>query len=167
MRNISVLFSIMLFLQGCTYAISPDMVDRADKSITFEKLQTDPDTFKGKLVILGGTIEQITTEKQGTLLAVVQKRLDYWGKPERTKRTGGRFFVFHTGYLNTMAYAPGNDITVAGEVIGTGSPMIGDAQYDHPAILSKELKLWSEPRSREKAPWMDPLYDPARSGRPE
>jgi len=168
MTKIAVLFSVMLFLQGCAFAISPDMASRADKTLTFEKLQADPDAFKGKIVILGGTITQITAMKQGTLIEVNQKRLDYWGQPERTKRTGGLFFVFQRGYLNTMAYAPGNDITIAGEVLGTGSPMIGDGQYDHPVVLTKELKLWGrEPRSRDKTPWMDPLYDPAKSGRPE
>ncbi len=85
---------------------------------------------------------------QGTLIEVTQKPLDYWGKPERTKRTGGRFLVFHPGWLNTMAYAPGVDITIAGEVLGTSSPMIGGKQYDYPIVLAKELKLWErEPRS--------------------
>jgi starvation-inducible outer membrane lipoprotein len=67
-----------------------------------------------------------------------------------------------------MAYAPGNDITIAGEVLGTGSPMISDTQYDYPVILAKELKLWGRaPRSRDKPQWMDPLYDPPSSARPE
>jgi outer membrane lipoprotein len=168
MKLITVLFSITLSLQGCTYAVSPDMADRADKTILFEKLRADPDSFKGKLVILGGTIAQITTMKRGTLLEVAQKRLDYWGKPKRTKQTGGRFLVFHRGYLNTMAYAPGIDITVAGEVLGTGSPMIGDTRYDYPVVLAKELRLWERaPRLRDKPQWMDPLYDPAGSARPE
>lgn len=168
MRIIAVLFSITLFFQGCTYAISTGMADKADKTIPFEKLQADPDSFKGKLLILGGTIAQIRAEKQGTLIEVARKPLDYWGKPERTKRKGGRFLVFTPGYLNTMAYAPGVDITIAGEVLGTGSPMIGDKQFDYPVLLGKELKLWDrEPRSRDKPEWMDPLYDPASSGRPE
>jgi starvation-inducible outer membrane lipoprotein len=168
MKLIAVLFSITLFLQGCTYAISPDMANRADKTIPFEKLQADPVSIKGKLVIFGGTIAQITSLKQGTLIEVSQKPLDYWGQPERTKRTGGRFLVFHMGYLNTMAYAPGNDITIAGEVLGTGSPMIGDTQYDSPVILAKEIKLWGRaPQARDKPRWMDPLYDPADSARPE
>lgn len=169
MKRFAVLFSIMLFFQGCTYAISPGVADKADKTILFEKLQADPDSFKGKLIIVGGTIAQISEVNQGTLIEVTQKPLDVWGKPERTKRTGGRFLVFHPGLLNMLAYAPGVDITIAGEVLGTSSPRIGDKQYDYPIVLSKELKLWErEPRSRDKTQWMDPLSDnPARSGRPE
>ena len=168
MKTIAVLFSCMLFFQGCSYAISSGMAGRADKTVLFEKLQADPDSFKGKIIIVGGTIAQTSDVNQGTLIEVTQRPLDYWGKPERTKRTGGRFLVFHPGQLNMMAYAPGVDITIAGEVLGTESPMIGEKQYDYPIVLSKELKLWErEPQSRDKAKWMDPLYDPARSGRPE
>jgi len=163
---IAVLFSCMLFSQGCSYAISSGMADKADKTVRFEKLQADPDTFKGKLIIIGGTIAHASDVDQGTVLEVIQRPLDYWGKPERTKRTGGRFFVFHPGMLNMLAYAPGIDITVAGEVLGTSIPMIGNKQYDYPVVLSKEIKRWEpESRSGEKARWMDPLSgDPARSG---
>jgi outer membrane lipoprotein len=166
MTMIAVLFSFMLFFQGCTYAISPGLADTADKTVRFEKLQADPDSFTGKLIIVGGTIAQTSDVNQGTLIEVIQRPLDYWGKPERTKRTGGRFLVFHQGTLNALAFAPGIDITVAGEVLGTSSPMIGTKQYDYPVVLSKELKRWEpEPRSSEKARWMDPLSgDPARSG---
>ncbi|MCK9418901.1 MAG: Slp family lipoprotein [Nitrospirae bacterium] len=168
MKMIAVLFSIMLFVQGCAYAISPGMADKADKTVLFEKLQADPDSFKGKLIIMGGTIAQTSDVNQGTLIEVTQKPLDYWGKPERTKRTGGRFLVFHRGPLNLMAYAPGVDITIAGEVLETGSPMLGGKQYDYPVLFAKELKLWEqEPRSHDKPRWMDPLHDPANSGRPE
>ncbi len=169
MKRITVLFGIMLFFQGCTYAISPGMADKADRSIRFEKLQADPDSFKGKIIIVGGTIAQATEVNGGTLLEVIQRPLDYWGKPERTKRTGGRFLVFHPGPLNTMAYAPGVDITVAGEVLGTRSPVVGGKQYDYPVVLVKEHKLWErEPGSQNKARWMDPLNNgPARTGRPE
>lgn len=168
MKMIAVLFSFVLFFQGCSYAISPDIAGKADKSVRFEKLQADPDSFKGKIIIVGGTIAQASDVNRGTLLEVIQRPLDYWGKPERTKRTGGRFLVFYPGPLNMMAYAPGVDITIAGEVLETGSPMVGGKQYDYPVLLAKERKLWErEPGSSDKTRWMDPLYDPAHSGRPE
>jgi outer membrane lipoprotein len=168
MKMIIVLFGIMLVFQGCSYAISPGFADKADRSVRFENLQADPDSFKGKIVILGGTIAQASEVNRGTLLEVIQRPLDYWGKPERTKRTGGRFFVFNPGPLNMMAYAPGVDITIAGEVLGSRSPMVGGKQYDYPVLLSKERKLWErEPGSSDKTRWMDPLYGPSRSGRPE
>lgn len=164
MKMTVILFSLTLFLQGCTYAISPGMADRADKTIPFEKLQADPDAYKGKLLILGGTIAQTTTVNQGTLFEVDRKKLDYWGKPIRTKRSGGRFFAFFPGYLNAMAYAPGVDVTIAGEVLGTGSPLIGDRRYDDPVVIMKEIKLWErEHPAHDNPTWMDPLSDDPRS----
>jgi outer membrane lipoprotein len=160
MKRIAYVIGIALVLQGCVYAISSELSRKADKTISFDKLQADPDAHKGKLLILGGIIAQTTAIKQGTLIEVDQQKLDYWGKPERTKRTGGRFLVFYPGYLDALVYYPGRDITVAGEVQGTRSTALGDRQYDYPIILSKELKLWPRVReSLEKPQWIDPLYD--------
>ena len=156
----------MVLLQGCTYAISPNVAKKADRTIPFEKLQADPEAYKGKLLILGGTILQTSPLRKGTLIEVAQKRLDYWGKPERTDRTGGRFFLFYPGFLDSMAYSPGRDITSAGDVLGTSSPLLGDKQFAYPVILSKELKLWEQERkSWDKPQWIDPLYDPDSPGR--
>ncbi len=160
MKKMVFVLGIALVLQGCTYAISSDLAKQADKTISFDNLQADPDTYKGKLLILGGVIAQTTALRQGTLIEVDQQKLDYWGKPQRTKRKGGRFLVFHPGYLDVFVYSPGRDITVAGEVQGSRSPALGDKQYDYPIILSKELKLWPRVReSLEKPQWIDPLYD--------
>lgn len=160
MKTISLLFGVLLFLHGCTYAISPPLVEKATQNIPFEKLQADPEAFAGKLFILGGTIDQTTNTKQGTVIVVVQKKLDYWGRPERTRRTGGRFLVFHPGYLDPMVFAPGQDITVAGEVMGLNTPVLGDQHSDYFAVLSKEYRLWEQERPSWKRPqWFDPLYD--------
>ena len=168
MRKISYMIGIALLLQGCTYAISKEYSRKAAKTISFDMLQADPDSYKGKLLILGGIIVQTTAVKKGTLIEIEQKRLDYWGKPERMKRTGGRFLAFHPSYLDPLVYSPGRDITVAGEVQGTQSPALGDKEYDYPIILTKEIKLWEPVReSWNKPKWIDPLYnyDPSSGGR--
>ncbi len=161
MRKLVVLFAFALLLQSCTYAISRDMVAQVDKTITFEMLQADPDSFKGKITILGGAIANITHTKQGTVIEVVQKPLDYWGKPKRTKRTGGRFLVIYPGYLDTFIYAPGREITVAAEVEGTRSKALGEMEYSYPVVMAKEMKLWERERPTwDKPQWIDPLANP-------
>jgi len=161
MRNLTILFATALLLQGCTYAISPATTSRADKTIPFEKLLTDPERYAGTLVILGGTITTITVVKQGTAIEVLQKNLDYWGKPERTKRSGGSFVVLHPAKLDPMVYAPGRDITIAGEVLGSGSSLLKNQHYDAPVLLWKEHKLWERERlTMDKPQWFDPLHDP-------
>jgi outer membrane lipoprotein len=161
MKIIGALSAVALLLQGCTYAISPEMSARVDKTISFEMIQADPDTFKGKLVLLGGTIAQTSSTRQGTVIEVVQKPLDYWGKPKRTDRTGGRFLVVSAGYLDAMIFAPGREITMAAEVQGTRSKALDEMEYSYPVVLARELKLWERERqSWNKPQWIDPLNDP-------
>ncbi len=151
----------LLLLQGCTYAISPETAAQADKTITFEMVLADPDSFKGKVVVLGGTIAQIENTKEGTVIEIVQKPLDYWGKPKRTNKSGGRFLVFSPGYLDTLIYAPGRQITAAAEIEGTRSKALGGMEYSYPLLLAKEMKLWPLERPTWSTPqWLDPLYDP-------
>jgi len=161
MRPIAALFTALLLIQGCSYAISPTVADKADRSIPFEKIQADPDSYKGKLVILGGTVAMTSAAKQGTLIEVIERKLDYWGKPIRTNRTAGRFLVFVPRYLDALVFAPGRVITVAAEVEGTRSKALGELEYSYPVLFSKELKLWEQERaSWNKLEWMDPLNDP-------
>jgi len=156
------LCGILMCLQGCTYAISPAMVERTDKTITFEMLREDPTVYKGRIVIFGGVISKINNMNQGTLITVVQKPLDYWGKPERTNYTGGLFLVFFPRYLDALAYDSGREITVAAEVGGTSLEALGKEEYDYPVLVSKELKLWPKEQARPdtQTHWGDPLYDP-------
>lgn len=150
-----------LLLQGCSYAISPDVSRTADRTVTFEHVQADPSSLKGKIVILGGLIAQVRTVKNGTLIEIVQKELDYWGKPRRTDRTGGRFIVYQPRQLDVLVFAPGREITVAGEVTGTEEKSLSESLSMYPLINAREIKLW--PREKpgwDKPKFLDPLYDP-------
>ncbi len=156
-----VVLLVAAILQGCTYAISSDMVAQTDKTITFEMVLADPDSFKGKVVILGGTIAETVNTKEGTMIEVEEKPLDYWGKPKRTSAIGGRFLVFSSGYLNPMVYAPGRQLTTAAEIAGTRSKALGGLEYSYPVVLAREIKLWPPERATWSTPqWLDPLYDP-------
>jgi outer membrane lipoprotein len=143
-----------LLLQGCSYAISSDVARTADRSITFDKFQAEPSSHKGKTVIFGGLIVQARNVKTGTLIEIDQKKLDYWGKPRRTGRSGGRFIVLQPRHLDILVYAPGREITVAGEVAGT-------EEATYPLINAREIKLWPrEKPAREHPTFLDPLNDP-------
>jgi outer membrane lipoprotein len=150
-----------LLLQGCSYAISSDVSRIADRTITFEHLQADPSSVKGKTVILGGLIAQVRQVKNGTLIEIVQKEIDYWGKPRRTDRTGGRFIVHQSRALDVLVFAPDREITIAGEVTGTEEKSLSESVIAYPLISAREIKLW--PREKpgwEKPQFLDPLHDP-------
>lgn len=167
MKRNALLIGMIVLIQGCSYAISRDVASQADLTVSFDRLNLEPEVYKGTIVIFGGTIIRTKSTKQGTLIEVEQRSLDYWGKPERTGQTQGRFIVRHPRYLDAMAYSPGREITVAGKVAGTFDPSLIEKGITLPLLMSRELKLWEREKSAKEQPqWWDPLrYDPSGRGR--
>jgi len=75
MKRSSCSLAISCFL-NCVYPISKDLVKKKDKTITFEMLQADPNLYKGKFVILGGSITAVTNLLEGSLIYIYQTPLD-------------------------------------------------------------------------------------------
>jgi outer membrane lipoprotein len=155
-----------LLLHGCTYAVSSKIARQADRSIAFADIEADPGAYQGALVILGGIVVAISNTEPTAVIEVLQKPLDYWGKPISTSRSGGRFIVLHHGYLDPMVYRPGQAITVAALIKGDPQAGLSNTDQRLPAVLSQELKRWpSQGQSRDRPRYLDPLYDPRTSPR--
>lgn len=166
MTKIMFMMGAALLIQNCSYAISPDLARKADKTIPFGQIEAEPELHKGSLVLLGGTIAKSNNIKDGTLIEVMQKSLDHWAKPMTRKQSGGRFIVLYRGYLDVLVYGAGRDITVAGIIEGIRQKGLEDVNASYPVILSKELKLWPKERQSSNRPQhLDPLYDPYVSPR--
>ena len=144
MKQFLLLFMIVSFF-GCAHVISKEWRDRAYGEPPTPALFKNPDEFKGRIVILGGVIVSSTNTNEGTYIEVLQKPLDYSGRPEDTDVSFGRFIIFSDGYLETAVYSQGREITVAGEIMGKELHPLGEIQYPYPLIKSKELHLF-EPR---------------------
>lgn len=140
---VSLLIIFNLF--GCAHIVSDELRQKAYGEPPVPVLFKDPDLFKGRIVILGGVIVSSTNTKDGTYIEVLQKPLDYRGRPEDTDISLGRFIILYEGYLDTAVYSQGREVTVAGEVMGKMVQPLGEIQYPYPLIKSKELHLL-EPR---------------------
>ncbi|MDI6890948.1 MAG: Slp family lipoprotein [Thermodesulfovibrionales bacterium] len=139
-RFLLILTIISLF--GCAHVVSKEIRETVDKELTTPALFKDPDAYKGRVVILGGVIVSSTNTEEGTYIEVLQKPLDYRGRPEDTDISYGRFIIFFEGYLDTAVYSQGREMTVAGEVIGKKVCPLGEIQYPYLLIKSKELHLF-------------------------
>lgn len=169
MKNRMRALALLLLMAGCAPAFAPGLAALADRSLTFEQFLSDPDLYSGKILILGGEIDQFTLHPQGTLLLIIHRPLDYWDQPRRTERTGGRFQLFIPRPLDALVYAPGREITAVAEVAGTRLPLFGERTFDDPVLVVKDLRLWQKrARARTTPTWGDPLYDRyGQPGRPE
>ena len=80
MRIAFFLILALCLVGGCGPAISKDVAQQATPLVYFTDLQANPDHYQGKVVILGGEVMTVKPHKEGSLLAVSQRKLDhhYW-----------------------------------------------------------------------------------------
>jgi len=145
MKKSLVILALFLTLFSCGHVISQGVRDRVDKELIPEILFRNLVAYKGRIILIGGIIVSSKNTEEGTYVEVLQKPLDYRGRPEDVDISHGRFIVFHEGYLDTAIYSMGKEITVAGEVLGERILPLGEIQYTYPLIRSIELRL-PEPR---------------------
>jgi outer membrane lipoprotein len=156
----AVVCALMLVVNACTPVISPQLRDQADRDLTYAALASRPDDFKGKIVVLGGTIAQAVPKPQGTEIEVVQKQVSSSGEPYLTDKSEGRYLVVVDRFLDPAIYRSGRDITVAGEVQGSMLRRLGEIDYRYPVIAAAELYLWKRPASPPSYPYPYPFGYP-------
>ncbi|GAB6059981.1 Slp family lipoprotein [Desulfonatronum parangueonense] len=160
--RIVVVLSILAFafLGGCTHAVSPALLNMADRNLTFAELRQHPQAHQGKVVVLGGVIVQVLHSDEGSLLEVYQTRTNHLGEPVDLDISGGRFMVYHPTVLEPEIYRKGRRVTVAGRVIGQMVGDMGNLEYRYPYIEALEIQLWSERPQPRHDPYYDPFYGP-------
>jgi outer membrane lipoprotein len=133
----------MVLSTGCARTFPQRITDQVDKSITFDDLSKNPDTYKGKWVMFAGVIAASKTEKDGSsYIEIVQKPAESGGRPLRTDQTGGRFIAVSKQFLDPAIYARGREITVVGEVAGMSVRPLGEIAYRYPLLTVEALHLW-------------------------
>ncbi len=138
------------FLLGCAPIVSSELKAAADTSISFEKVQENPEAYRGKIVLWGGRIIQTLPQEDGTtLIEVLEWPLGFWDEPRQTVAFHGKFLLMVKEPLDFSPYKRGKRITIAGEIQGAiaGSKMkdLTDSTYRYPVVLEKEMHVWKYP----------------------
>lgn len=131
---------MLFFAGGCTHWISDQSRAMADRSISFSQLAENPSAYRGKLVMLGGAIEAINKTGEGTQLEITEHRLDSHELPEETTHSGGRFVAITPQTLDPDTFAPGELVSIVGEVTGTKTLSQQGVQHVYPLIVIKEIR---------------------------
>jgi outer membrane lipoprotein len=133
---------MLLLLSACavTPPFSDDLLHGVNRSMQPE--QAVKDNVKDVQVMWGGVIVKATNTEDHTDFAVLFYPLDSSQRPDRGQPAKSRFIVRYHGYLETMVYAPGREITVLGKLQGVEEGKIGDAPYRFPVLNAEQLHLW-------------------------
>ena len=143
MRKIycSLMFLFMISL-GCAPLIFRELRREVSKDITFKEVIKDPDSYKGKILLLSGVILGSKNKKEGTLVEVLQKPADMHGRPKDVDDSAGRFLALYDGYLDAEIYSRGREVAVAGEIKGKRVLPLGETDYTYPLISIREIHLF-------------------------
>lgn len=109
---------LVLLLPACggVTVIPADLEGRVDQTVTFEQLKSSPDSFKGRLVVLGGNVLSARRLKEATRIELLQLPLDSSLEPSgRPIDSRGRFLAFQKTFLDPAAVPPGTRVTVVGK----------------------------------------------------
>lgn len=95
-------------------------------------------------VLWGGVLIGASNLADSTQLEVLAYPLDRTQRPMRDRPALGRFLVENEGYLETVDYAEGREITVLGALDGLVEGQVGEARQQWPRVRAEQLHLWRE-----------------------
>jgi len=132
-------------LMGCVGAdvIPAPLRQQLDRTLTFSQLKESPDSYRGRLVVLGGEVLSAKRLKAGTRLEVLQLPLDSASEPEADRTASeGRFLAMQQDFLDPATLPEGTRVTIVGEVTGATTLPLDEVEYIYPTLEIKHLKVW-------------------------
>lgn len=142
MRSYLVVAFLLIFSTACTPTLSREALVLVDADITFEQLHSNPDSYAGRHVLLGGAIAAARIADGGGELEIVHLPTDQRGRVTDTQRSAGRFIATDEIFRDPAIFQQGRLVTVVGQVVGSRVGRIGEADYRFPLIRVEELHLW-------------------------
>jgi outer membrane lipoprotein len=142
-RWVAALSSLVVCV-ACAPVISSEVRSLVDPRLSYAEMAANPETHRGKVLLVAGTIIEAKNLSEGTRLEILQYPTGSRGRPQTDQPSGGRFLVLAPDYLETAVYRPGRVVTVAGEVVGQRELPLGETTYRYPALMPRELYLWQE-----------------------
>jgi outer membrane lipoprotein len=135
---------LAFIFSGCATPTKQQGKQADYETIAFSTIHESPEAYKGRVVRLGGVIIATENREDDTVLEILEKPLNWQGRPKAGDTSGGRFMVVFEGFLDEAVYRPDRPVTIVGEVMGTKSAPIGETTYDYPLLSGKEARLWKE-----------------------
>jgi outer membrane lipoprotein len=164
-RIATVVSGLLLASCGSYQTVPPDLEARLDKSVEFRQIKEAPESYRGRLVMLGGEVLSSKRLKDKTQLEVLQLPLIGTGEPRRDRTASeGRFLAFQKEFLDPATLPAGSRVTITGEITGSVVRPLDETDYVYPTLEIRDLKVW--PRmpegywSRAYPPFWGPYFGP-------
>jgi outer membrane lipoprotein len=117
-----------------------------DRTVTFQKILSAPESYQGKVVVLGGVVLKAKRLKDGTQIELLQLPLDTRERPILDRQQSqGRFLAVRQDFLDPATIVEGSAMTIVGEVSGAKIDYLDDVEYQYPVVTIKHIHPWPAP----------------------
>lgn len=158
-RLLPGLLTITIVWTACSSSnvIPEPLQPQIDPSLTFAQVMTSPDSYRGRMVVVGGEVLKARRIRNGTQLEVLQLPLDDDQRPvaQRTESQGRLLAVDRQG-TDPATLQDGTPVTLVAEVTGGTMDRLDEAEYRYPTFEIKHLHVWQDrpdPAMRRSGPF--------------
>lgn len=156
LRRTILPFILFLSLSACVNPISREAREHLDNEVTFAMVAENPSAYIDKHLMLGGVIISVDDDKQGSVMELMEWRLNSWGEPLSLDDAGRRYLVKSSRTIDPERYAKGRLVTLAGVTLGSEMRLLGEHPYQYPVFAVEEMHLWETPFRYGIHPHPDP-----------
>lgn len=158
MRRTAYLLAILTLLTACASQI-PRPVRDTPVGPSIEVVRGDVQQYLGTQVRWGGSIVAVENRPADTVLEIVARPLQDYGRPAEQGESTGRFLARYNGFLDPTIYTKGRSITIVGKIAGEEQRPIDKYTYVFPIVAVEHYYLW-EPLPQLPAYSPPYFYDP-------
>jgi len=145
-RNVLSLLVVLLIAGCASQRVVPDELEPlVDRAVTFAEVVAAPESYQGRVLVLGGEVLKAKRLKDGTRIELLQLPLDKNERPILDRQQSqGRFFAIQPEFLDPATIVAGSKMTIVGEVSGAKTDHLDDVEYRYPVVIVKHLHTWQE-----------------------
>jgi outer membrane lipoprotein len=134
-----------ILLSGCaSQRIVPDSMESlVDRTVSFHDVLASPESYKGRVLVLGGEVLNAKRLRDGTQIELLQLPLEDGERPSHDRQQSqGRFLAIQPEFLDPATMTQGTRVTIVGEVSGAKTDHLDDVEYRYPSLIVKHLHVW-------------------------
>lgn len=144
-KSVLIAITAVLLAAGCS-SLSPSRTGTSAPP-TPEQIARSRSAPDSRLIEWGGVIVSLENLRQSSEIQIIAYPLNNSGRPETDEPPVGRFIAIQPGYLESIDYARGRQVTVSGKLDRLREGKVGQSSYLFPVLLVQKIHLW--PKQRE------------------
>lgn len=140
--------AVLVLATACSSqrVIPEELEPLIDRAIPFREVVADPDSYRGKIVVVGGEVLKARRLREGTQIELLQLPLDRNERPIRDRQQSqGRFLAIQQEFLDPASIVGGSRMTIVGELSGAETEHLDEIEYRYPVLIVKHLHTWKVP----------------------